>query len=253
MESDDANPETGVKILSPDAEEARAVARAIASSTAGGILRSFQGEERSASEIATALNQPIPTIMYHIDALLEAGLIEVSRITYSVKGREVKKYRQSGQIFVVAPSHADIRETLLKYASLFGFTLFSAVIAYVLMQWPGREQISRVALADLKNDGLVTGFAKSQVVTGYGGEAVSREIVQNNTVYPAAVPAPPPTGTVHASLSVMKDESVAVPDLSVSHLPGMPDLISGILIGGILVIIALICIEYLIRYRKKKV
>ncbi|MDD1728031.1 MAG: helix-turn-helix domain-containing protein, partial [Methanospirillum sp.] len=130
---------SGVRVLTPDDNEARVIAKAMASSTAGDILRSFQGREMTASDLATGLKIPIPTLLYHLDSLLEAGLIEVSRIRYSVKGREVKVYRQSDRIVIVAPRHADLKALLLKYASLFGITILGAGVVSLLQPLPSPE------------------------------------------------------------------------------------------------------------------
>lgn len=252
METGEGNSEAGIRVISPDEEEARMVARAIASSTAGGILRSFQGQERTASEIATMLNQPIPTIMYHIDALLEAGLIEVSRITYSVKGREVKKYRQSGQVFIVAPRQTDIRETLLKYASLFGLPIFTGGIAYILIQWFRQVQTpADQILSEMKDEEVVSTALKSQGGAGYGGEDLAREYVQNAAVSPTPALSPP-AGSIQQHLSGIRADGAFFPDISSLNLFGLPDLVTGILIGGFMVIAALICMDLIRLIRKKQ-
>jgi DNA-binding transcriptional ArsR family regulator len=238
---------SGVRVMSPDEEDARAVARAIASSTAGGILSCFQGQEITASEIAATLHLPIPTIMYHLDALLEAGLIEVSRITYSVKGREVKKYKQSKQVFIVAPKEADIRETLLKYASLFGFTILSAGIVSVLLQkYHGR--FASDAFDEIKDKGIMAAIANSPEEAGYGD--IAREMGE----MPLSAPQP----VYHASLSldpISPPASSLVSSVSSSTPPdifGIPDLTAGILIGGFLVLLALICIDLFHTHQKDR-
>lgn len=253
MDNPELRPDPGVRVLSPDEEDARAVARAIASSTAGAILRCFQGEERNASEIASTLNQPIPTIMYHLDALLEAGLIEVSRITYSVKGREVKKYRQSGQVFIVAPYKADIRETLLKYASLFGCTVLSAGFAYFLLQWMSGFHIPQnQVMSDMNAEGLMTGVVESKAAIAYGGEHIAREVVQYNTSVPSAAPVySPPADSLQAYVPDLGTGAVPNQDLFPLNLFGIPDIFTGIIIGGCAMIILLICIESIGMIRKK--
>jgi DNA-binding transcriptional ArsR family regulator len=201
-----------VRVLTPDGDEARAVAKAMASNTAGGILRVFQGQEKTASDIADALNLPIPTILYHLDALVDAGLIEVSRIRYSVKGREVKVYRQSDRVLIVAPQQADLREVLLKYASLFGITVLGAGVVSL---------ISRVGSPEA---GLVLGVMKEKAVM-------------------AAV-------EVH-NASDMVSGGNPVLSAPVSHAGGIPEIAIGILIGGCLVIGFLICFDLVSRRRNR--
>jgi DNA-binding transcriptional ArsR family regulator len=209
--------------MTPDEEEARTIARAMASSTAGQILRSFQGSERTASDLGTALNIPIPTVMYHLDALLDAGLIEVSRIRYSVKGREVKVYRQSDQVFIVAPRQADIRQVLLKYASLFGLTILGSGIASIL-------------------SGVVMSGGIPPAVHVGGAEEKSMPVsVAKNTA------------------DMIADRAAELPSLSSMAPPPspgsagflIPDIAIGIIIGGCLIIGALICLDIISRRKKR--
>ena len=219
-----SDPETGsgVRVMTPDEEDARTIARAMASSTAGGILRCFQGQERTASDIGTALNLPIPTIMYHLDALLDAGLVEVSRIKYSVKGREVKMYRQSDQIFVVAPQKADIRGTLLKYASLFGITAFGAGMVTLLTGiWVNESFQAQSMLGGAEEKSLGAAAA------GNSAQVLSDAISRSYEVMPAAPAQVPSPGT-----------------------GWIPDIAIGILIGGCLVIAMLIIFDLLSRKKK---
>lgn len=217
--------EPGVRVLTPDGDDARAVAKAMASSTAGGILRCFHGRELTASDIASELHLPIPTVMYHLDALLDAGLVEVFRIRYSVKGREVKVYRQSDQILIVAPSQADLRSVLLKYASLFGITLFGAGIVAILMQITSSDmaEVSQTAGA-IKEKAVLSAVANSPA------EVVSDSLYAGYS-QPMLPPGPAPMQT--------------------SALFGIPDLSAGILIGGFLVIGLLLCFEIAGRFKNR--
>ena len=211
----------GVRVMTPDEEEARNMARAMASSTAGGILRIFQGRELTASDIGDALNIPIPTVMYHLDALLEVGLIEVSRIRYSVKGREVKVYRQSDKVFIVAPRQADIREALLKYASLFGLTILTAGISSILSGiWDSDVTFSEIGLhRAVKEKSMFAAVANSPA------EALTDQAVGGNTLFVT-----PPTFELFG---------FCVPDIAI-----------GIIIGGSLIIGALIFLD-IAAWRKK--
>lgn len=212
--------ESGVRVLTPDGDDARAVARAMASTTAGGILHSFQGQELTASDIANLLDLLITTIMYHIEALLQAGLIEVSRTRYSVKGREIKLYRQSDQVLIVASKEADLRSTLLKYASLFGMTIIGAGIASLLTR----------SVMPEKNVAIPLLFEAKEASLGYA--------VQKS-------PIPVASDMVTGGYSPIHE----IPQQINPEILGIPDIVAGILIGGSLVIILLIFIDILARRR----
>jgi DNA-binding transcriptional ArsR family regulator len=91
-----------VVILQPGDEQAQKVAKAIASPTAGEILRMLAETPMSLTAITETLTLPLTTTKYHIENLLDAGLIVVSGTKYSVKGREVKMYSLTDQLVIVA-------------------------------------------------------------------------------------------------------------------------------------------------------
>jgi len=120
-----------VLILEPGDERAQKIGKAMASPTAGDILRLLGTGQKTLSSITEELALPLTTTKYHVDNLVEAGLIAVADTKYSVKGREVKVYSLTDRLLIVAPRPFDMRTFLVKYASLFvvvvlgtlGFTL----------------------------------------------------------------------------------------------------------------------------------
>ncbi len=109
-----------ILVLEPGDERAQKIVRAMGSQTAGEILQLLGENPKSLTDLAERLSIPMNTAKYHIENLLDAGLISVADTRYSVKGREVKIYSLTNQLLIVAPRHAEIRSLLLKYASLFG-------------------------------------------------------------------------------------------------------------------------------------
>jgi len=73
------------------------------------------------------------TVKYHIENLLDAGLLEIRETRYSVKGREIKVYGLKDQLLIVAPRVQNIRSLLLKYATLFGIIILASVAAYAML------------------------------------------------------------------------------------------------------------------------
>lgn len=219
----------GVRVISPGEDDARTIARAMASPRAGAIIRCFQGRELSASGIAAALDIPIPTVMYHLDALVEAGLVEIARTRYSVKGKEIKMYRQSDQVFIVAPRQSDIREILLRYTSLFGVTILGAAVITLL------ARIGKTGTRDEHIAIIPPSLEKGMA----SGEAVDQVAVYSRVL---TEPAGPEGEIWSAAPSpVLGPENGLIPDLAL-----------GILIGGCLVIAALIGMDLLARRKKQK-
>jgi predicted transcriptional regulator len=109
-----------VIVLDPGEERAQIIARAISSRTAGEILHILAESPGTLSDIAEKMNIPLTRAKYHVDNLVQAGIIEIAMERYSVKGRPVKIYALTEQVLVVAPKKVDIRAMLLKYSSVFG-------------------------------------------------------------------------------------------------------------------------------------
>ena len=121
-----------VVVLEPGGEKAQKIAKAMASQTACDILR-FLGEgQKTSTEISENLSLPMNTAKYHIENLLDAGLINVTATKYSIKGREVKVYSITNQLLIVAPRQSNIRSLLVKYASLFGIVAFGTIVLAIL-------------------------------------------------------------------------------------------------------------------------
>lgn len=132
------------RILHPGDPEAQALARAIASPTAGEILQVLSEEPMTASALASRLEIPITTAAYHLDHLVAAGVIEVTGTRWSRKGREQKVYRLVDRVVIVTPGREDLQSLLRKYAAL-GLVLGGAVLAAGLLQaWTTSPEIFRV-------------------------------------------------------------------------------------------------------------
>jgi DNA-binding transcriptional ArsR family regulator len=108
-----------ILILEPGDERAQKISKAMGSQTASDILQLLAENQKSLTEITERLAIPLTTAKYHIENLLDAGLISVAETKYSVKGREIKIYSLTNQLLIVAPRTSNVRSLLLKYASLF--------------------------------------------------------------------------------------------------------------------------------------
>ncbi|HRR88695.1 MAG TPA: helix-turn-helix domain-containing protein, partial [Methanoculleus sp.] len=116
-----------VVVLQPGDERAQKIARAMASQTANAIIQEFRSGPMTSSEVARKMKIPITTAAYHIDNLLEAGLLEVVNTRWSEKGREVKVYGLTDQVLIIAPPVSDLRSVLKKYAMLFALIVLATL------------------------------------------------------------------------------------------------------------------------------
>jgi DNA-binding transcriptional ArsR family regulator len=122
-----------VVVLQPGDERAQKIGKAIASQAANDILHALQERPKTAGDLASTLAMPMGTVKYHIENLLDAGLLEIRETRYSVKGREIKVYGLKDQLLIVAPRVQNIRSLLLKYATLFGIIILASVAAYAML------------------------------------------------------------------------------------------------------------------------
>ncbi len=140
-----------VVVVQPGDERAQKIARAMASQTANTIIQAFGGGPLTSSEVARRMKiPPITTASYHIENLLDAGLLEVMETRWSEKGgREVKVYGLANQVLIIAPPASDLRSVLQKYATLFGGVVVLASIGLwsilpAVLPFGGSTPVSRL-------------------------------------------------------------------------------------------------------------
>ncbi|HOW05424.1 helix-turn-helix domain-containing protein [Methanospirillum hungatei] len=211
-----------VRLLSPDDEQARLIGKAIASETAGKILSSMAGHEVTAMMLSEELETPVSTVMYHLENLASAGLIEVSRTRYSVKGREMKVYRLIDQVLIVSPKSFDLKAVLARCATLLSIPLALAALltSFTLFHYQKAAPLyySAPAGSALKMESNIASYAADRMME---------------------IPAP-------------TNAPIAVPTQWVEEIitpfPDLPEVAEGILIGAVLVIIVGLIFDF---YRKR--
>jgi len=171
----------GIVILEPGDERAKKIAKAMASTTATGILNLLKEGKRTSTQVADELHLPITTVQYHLENLLEAGLTEVVERRWSVKGREVKVYGLRDQLLIVVPKRSDLKGLLLKYASLFTIVMFAGIVAAMLVPMLGIGAVPWIS---------------PEAVTGAGKEFVRVTSDKMSEGVPAATPTMVPQATV---------------------------------------------------------
>lgn len=202
-----------VIILQPDDERAQRIGRAIASQTANDILHILREGPKTASDLCGVMDIPLGTVKYHIENLLDAGLLEVTETRYSVKGREVKVYALKDQLLIVTPAVKNIRSILLRYASLFAVVICASLGLYILQP-------------------LMIGIGPG----GRGGFSTQEAAGVEKDA--GILSAPAPTLTEHA------------PTVDLTPTAGMHDAVLAFFLGGCLVIALLIVYEFYV-WRKK--
>ena len=105
--------EAPFQILTIDDERIELLAKELSNETGRKILAELSAGSRTASELARELSLPMPTVLFHIERLVQAGLIEVKAIRPGSRGR-VKIYTSSPKAILLITSRSEPREVLKK-------------------------------------------------------------------------------------------------------------------------------------------
>ena len=128
--------EEEILFLEPGQEKSQNIVKAISHQNAGELMQLLSAEgPMKLSDIASRLGLSTNAAKYHVENLMNAGLIEIANTRYSVKGKKMKVYRLKNQVIIVAPhiaSGANLKNILLKYATLCG--LFVVTFAAIVVQ-----------------------------------------------------------------------------------------------------------------------
>ncbi len=243
-----------IVILEPGDERAQKISKAMGSQTASDILQLLAEHQKSLTEITERLAIPLTTAKYHIENLLEAGLISVAETRYSVKGREIKIYSLTNQLLIVAPRTSNVRSLLLKYASLFCIVILGTLALSLVSPLLGNAGYGINAPAALQ----------SERGTGITTKAVAECCLPNATMTPGITVAGSngitDLGTANLTNAPSPLATLA-PTLPVTPAPtplgyGAPaaaglDPVLAFFLGGLLVILVLVVYEaYLWKKRR---
>jgi hypothetical protein len=245
-----------VILLEPGGEQAQKIAKAMGSQTAGDILQLFKTGPKTSTEVTDQLGIPMGTAKYHIENLLDAGLIEVTKTKYSVKGREVKVYGLKDQLLIVTPSVTNVRALLLKYASLFGIVAVGTVVVAAVFRILTIAGTANSLTNDLKKSGVevATAIPPAPLTTGTqwaqgggaggGGAGSVAENATRVTDIKDIITAAPTHGpeTVYSQVNYQVTAPAAFP---------FQEILIAFFLGGCLVIAVLILYE-LIQRRKNQ-
>ncbi len=253
-----------VVVLQPGDSRAQKIGKAIASQTANDILHLLQNRLMTATDLSEDLKIPMGTVKYHIENLLDAGLLEVREKKYSVKGREVKVYGLKDQLLIVAPKVQNIRSILLKYASLFGIIGLASLAAYSLLPLvarTGRETREAFPRFDgaSAGAGALNATAPTTAPSAIDTSEVAIQVAKSAevTTAPASIPFPSEEITsatiqeAHDTCSTMGYSMLPTPEMDAVSSGVSVEPVLAFFLGGCLVIAILLLYEVAVWRRNK--
>jgi len=241
-----------VVFLEPGDERAQKIAKAMGSQTASDILQILGEDPKSLTDITDKLAIPMNTAKYHIENLLDAGLVAVSETKYSVKGREVKMYILTNQLLIVAPKQSAVRSLFLKYASLFGIVALCAVLISALSPVFGPGSLIRGSVNSVN--------AAPQYTLGEDGgtaaKAVAESVAPNVTTAHEVMVAGAKGFCETAAANLTPAPQMTAPVAQIPPVTWASPAVTGLdpavafFLGGVLVIFILVCYEAWLWKRK---
>jgi len=243
-----------VVFLEPGDERAQKIAKAMGSQTASDILQILGEGPRSLTDIIDRLNIPMNTAKYHIENLLDAGLIAVSETRYSIKGREVKIYTLTNRLLVVAPRQSNVRSLLLKYASLFGIVALGSVLISVISALFGPESMIRGSANTVNRAPQAAFTEEGRSITKATAESIAQNVTHAPDVIMAGTKGVADTWAANASPTLITAPSPTMMPPAPVITPGPIESGAGaaftgldpalaFFLGGVLVILILVCYE----------
>jgi DNA-binding transcriptional ArsR family regulator len=216
----------GVIILEPGDERAQKIAKAMASRTAGEILQLLKEGSHASTQIAESLKIPITTVQYHLENLVDAGVITIVEKRWSQKGREVKVYGLRDQMLIVVPRGGDLKGILLRYGAIFAVVALATIVLALL------GPAFAPAVSPAFQGSLPTALPRAPNEAGEAADHLLKGAA-NQTPTPIATPA-----------------TWAIPETSTA--PAMPSLPLVFFLGGLLVIAVMLGYEIWVWHRTRK-
>jgi len=90
-------------IVSMNDEKAKIIAMELANDKGRMVLDAIFEGKKSSSQISKELNINLPTVLFHIERLIDAGVIKVIDTNLSKKFREIKYYGPSKKAILIIP------------------------------------------------------------------------------------------------------------------------------------------------------
>lgn len=174
------------KLLLVDLQDTKIkkLAETITSETSRKILSYLAEKDDTEAKISEALSMPISTVHYHLQKLMEAGLVVVDEFHYSKKGREINHYKLANQYIIIAPKKVSGLKQKLKNILPVGLAVLgiSTVIKAVKMFSDSASSGARVFAEKAAPEALMADMKEATVAPTNQVTQIVPEIVQQPDV-----------------------------------------------------------------------
>lgn len=118
-------------VITTDDEKAKIIAMELANDNGRRIIDSLFIESQSATDLSTKLNIPMPTVMFHLERLMEIGLMEIVDTKLSRKFKDIKYYGPKKTAILIVPSQKE--ETVRSLAATLKASQITMPTAFLAM------------------------------------------------------------------------------------------------------------------------
>jgi len=131
-------------------EKTKKISEIISSDTSRKILDYLADKDDTEQKISKKLGFPISTVHYHLQKLVDGGLVVIEEFHYSKKGREIKHYKLANQYIIIAPKKVSgLKQKLRNILPVAGVVLgISAVIKVLNLVTQKSGAVMSVAKAE---------------------------------------------------------------------------------------------------------
>jgi len=124
-------PDEVLYVLTTDDARLKLIGEELANETGRAVLSNIYKRVETAAKLAERLNTTIPVIHYHLERLVQSGLIMVSQVNKTSRGRDMKRYAPTklALLLIPAPVVQEREQTILRLKKL----AFKAFLERILL------------------------------------------------------------------------------------------------------------------------
>jgi len=125
------------RVIGVDSDDADDLIGALSSDTARDILAELHDEPATPSEVADRADTTVQNARYHLENLVDAGLIDIDGTRYSEKGREMDVYAPSEPLVMFVGTEevsTTVRDALTRFLGIVGIIGVASVFVQTLFR-----------------------------------------------------------------------------------------------------------------------
>lgn len=170
--------EDKVRIFSTSDERIKSLGKMLNSDSSMDILQLLNNAEMTANELAKKTNMSLPLVIHHLNKMLQAGIVNVSRTQLNSKNQAMKYYTAAKTGILILPEQAykKAKESKSLSNSLRRIMRFSAIGTAGLVSW-------MLAKPDDKTTPTTPSESDSDVINEIGDSMESPVSVEDHGIF----------------------------------------------------------------------